>query len=162
MSWSLLAFCAANFVAAMSGGIFRPGAWYKSLNKPSWQPPDWLFAPVWFVLYGMIAAAGWMVWETAGWNGAMLAMTLYAVQLVLNALWSAIFFGMRRMDLALIEVAALWLSIAATIAAFWPIDTTAAYLMMPYLAWVSFAAFLNFTMVRLNPLNGQNRTPEQA
>ncbi len=151
MYWSLLGFCAACFLAALSGALFRPGAWYRQLNKPSWQPPDWLFGPVWMVLYGMIAAAGWLVWREAGFAGATLALVLYAVQLVLNALWSALFFGLRRMDLALIEVGALWLSILATLVAFWPIDRTAALLMLPYLAWVSFAAFLNYTVLRLNP-----------
>ena len=158
MSWSLLVFCAACFAAALSGAIFRPGEWYRRLQKPSWQPPDWLFGPVWMILYGMIAAAGWLVWEAAG-AAAGLALTLYAIQLVLNAGWSALFFGMRRMDLALIEVGALWLSIAATIAAFWPISQAAAYLMLPYLAWVSFAAFLNYIVLRLNPGEAGAKVP---
>lgn len=159
MSLSLLVFCVVSFLAAMSGGIFRPGRWYWNLNKPSWQPPDWLFAPVWMVLYGMIAVAGWLVWEASN-GSAVLAMALYGIQLVLNAGWSAIFFGMRRIDLALVEVAFLWLSIAVTMIAFWPISQTAALLLIPYLAWVSFAAFLNYTVLRLNP--GMGPTPAAA
>ncbi len=151
MSWSLVAFCVACYGAAMTGGIFRPGAWYRALNKPSWQPPDWLFAPVWMVLYGMIAVSGWFVWREAGWSGAAIALIIFAVQLVLNALWSALFFGLKRMDLALIDVAALWLSVAAMMVTFWPIHQGAALLLIPYLLWVSFAAFLNYTVLRLNP-----------
>ena len=151
MSWSLLVFCALCFLVALSGGIFRPGDWYRTLNKPSWQPPDWLFAPAWFVLYGMIAASGWIVWETARPDQIVLAMSIYGANLVLNALWSALFFGMRRMDLALVDVSAMWLSIVAMIVVFWPISQTAALLLVPYLIWVSIAAFLNYTVMRLNP-----------
>lgn len=158
MSWSFLVFAGACFVAAMSGGLFRPGAWYRALNKPSWQPPDWLFGPVWFVLYWMIAFAGWIVWERTGGQGDLAAavwpMIAYGAQLVLNFLWSLLFFGMKRIRLALFEVLAMHLSIVACIVLFWPISRTAALLMAPYLVWVSFAAFLNYTLVRLNPDGG--------
>lgn len=151
ISWSLIAFFAVTFVAAMSGGYFRPGQWYRNLTKPSWNPPDFLFPIAWTVLYAMMAFAAWIVWQETGWPAALVPIGLWLVQLVFNALWSALFFGMKRMDYALVDVALLWLSIAATIAAFWPISTLAAWLMVPYLAWVSFAAFLNFTILRLNP-----------
>lgn len=151
LTWALGVFVLANFAAACSGGIFRPGAWYRALAKPSWQPPDWLFAPVWSVLYIMIAVAGWRVWESAHAGGLAVPMAIYGVQLVLNAGWSALFFGMKRMDLAFAEVIALWLSIVATMAAFWPIDPLSGWLLVPYLLWVSFAAFLNWTVWRLNP-----------
>jgi tryptophan-rich sensory protein len=103
------------------------------------------------VLYGMIAVAGWLVWKQAGgFAGASVALSLWGVQLVLNAAWSGIFFGLKRMDLALIEVGALWLAILATIVAFWQISTGGALLMMPYLVWVTFAAALNYSMWSLN------------
>ncbi|MCA4919305.1 MAG: tryptophan-rich sensory protein [Roseomonas sp.] len=146
-----LGFLGACFAAAASGAIFTPGPWYDALKKPRWCPPNWLFAPAWGVLFLMIAIAGWLIWEAVGFSDGALALSLYALQLVLNAAWSGIFFGMRRMDLAFGELCLLWLSILACIIVFWPIDVRAALLMVPYLAWVSFAGALNFTMWRLNP-----------
>lgn len=155
MSWQdaagLLGFVLACTVVASSGALFRPGAWYESLRKPWWRPPNWLFGPAWTVLYIMIAVSGWLVWRKTGFAGAALPLTLYGVQLVLNAAWSGFFFGLRRMDLALVDVGLLWLSILGLIGLFAPIDGLAAWLLVPYLAWVSFAAFLNWTMLRLNP-----------
>jgi tryptophan-rich sensory protein len=139
-------------VAALFGGQFLPGPWYASLAKPPWNPPNWLFGPVWAVLYGMIAAAGWMVWRAGGgWRGAALPLGLWLVQLVLNAAWSWLFFGMHRMDQALAEITVLWLLILACTLLFWRIRPLAGAMMLPYLAWVGFAAFLNFTIWRLNP-----------
>ncbi len=151
ISWSLIFFFVVTFAAATSGGYFRPGDWYRDLKKPSWNPPDFLFPIAWTLLYAMMAVAAWLVWERAGWPAAALPIGLWIVQLVFNALWSALFFGMKRMDYALVDVVLLWLSIAATIALFWPISALAGWLMVPYLAWVSFAAFLNLTILRLNP-----------
>lgn len=155
MSWSdglgLLGFVAACVAVASSGAVFRPGDWYERLRKPWWRPPNWLFAPAWTVLYMMIAVSGWLVWRKAGFAGAALPLALYGVQLLLNAAWSGFFFGLRRMELALVDVALLWLSILGLIVLFSPINGTAALLLVPYLAWVSFAAFLNWTMWRLNP-----------
>jgi benzodiazapine receptor len=151
ISWSLIAFLAMTFVAAMSGGYFRPGQWYEDLRKPSWNPPNVLFPIAWTLLYAMMAVAAWIVWQKTGWPAGALAIGLWVVQLALNALWSALFFGLRRMDLALVDVVLLWVAIAATITAFWSVDPLAAWLMVPYLAWVSFAAFLNLTILRLNP-----------
>ncbi|MEM6381901.1 MAG: TspO/MBR family protein [Pseudomonadota bacterium] len=151
ISWSLFAFFGLCFVAALSGSVFRPGEWYRQLNKPSWNPPDWLFPVAWTALFAMMAISAWLVYRQAGLQGAgLLALSAWLAQLALNALWSAIFFGARRMDLALIEVAALWLAIVWTIVLFWPISTLAGALMLPYLAWVSFAAFLNWTLLRIN------------
>lgn len=146
----LLLFFAACFVAASSGAVFRPGQWYDDLAKPAWRPPNWLFGPVWAVLYCMIAVSGWLVWDTAGWAGAAFPLALYAVQLVLNGLWSGIFFGLRRLGWALVEMVLLWLSIVGCIVTFHPINTAAAWLLVPYLAWVSFAMVLNFAVWRLN------------
>jgi translocator protein len=144
-------FVAACFVTASSGAVFKPGDWYESLAKPWWRPPNWAFPVVWSVLYIMIAVSGWMVWRVAGFDGAGLPLALYFVQLGLNAAWSGFFFGMKRMDLALVDVGLLWLSIAGLIVLFHPISSTAAYLLLPYLLWVSIASFLNYTMLRMNP-----------
>ncbi len=150
----LLGFAAACFLAALSGALFRPGDWYETLVKPWWRPPNWLFGPAWTVLYTMIAIAGWLVWRKAGFAGAAVPLAIYGVQLLLNALWSGIFFGMKRMDLAFYELVGLWLSILATILAFATVDTTPAWLLVPYLGWVTFAGYLNLTMWRLNPQAG--------
>jgi tryptophan-rich sensory protein len=144
-------FLGACFAAALSGAVFKPGAWYEGLAKPPWRPPNWLFAPAWALLFLMIATAGWLVWGRAGFAGASLALSIYAIQLVLNAAWSGFFFGMRRMDLALIDVGLLWLSIAAVIAAFAPHSPLAALLVAPYLLWVTIASALNLRMIQLNP-----------
>jgi len=148
---SLLVFVSVCAAAAAPGVVFRPGNWYRDLAKPSWRPPDWLFGPVWLVLYVSIAVSGWLVWRQAGFDGAALALAVYAVQLVLNGLWSAVFFGLRRPDLALIEIICLWLAIVVTIGAFHPVDPTAAYLLIPYACWVGFAVILNYRIWRLNP-----------
>ncbi|MFO1057574.1 MAG: TspO/MBR family protein [Dongiaceae bacterium] len=146
----LACFVIACFLAALTGAFFRPGDWYERLKKPWWRPPNWLFAPVWTVLYVMIAVAGWLVWREAGFASAGLALAAYAVQLVLNAAWSPLFFGLRRPDLAFVDIVLIWLSIVATILLFYPIHAGAALLLVPYLAWVSVASALNFTVWRLN------------
>jgi benzodiazapine receptor len=148
---SLLAFILACAAAAAPGLVLRPGRWYEDLVKPSWRPPNWLFGPVWLVLYLMIAVSGWQVWRKAGFDGAAGALAVYAVQLVFNGLWSAIFFGLHRPGLALIEIVCLWLSILATVVAFHPVDEWAAYMLVPYALWVAFAVVLNFRIWRLNP-----------
>jgi translocator protein len=146
----LIGFVAASFLAAATGILFKPGEWYERLRKPSWRPPNWLFAPVWTVLYLMIAFSGWLVWRSAGFGGATTALTLYAIQLLFNAAWTPVFFGLHRPNLGFATILALWLSIVAMIAAFAPLNGASALLMIPYLAWVSFAALLNFAVWRLN------------
>jgi benzodiazapine receptor len=155
MDWTLMAFIGICAVAASSGALFPPGRWYDSLRKPAWRPPNWLFGPAWTVLYAMIAVAGWLVWTTAGPGERLVPMSVYGLQLVLNAVWSGIFFGMKRMKLALGEMALLWLSIAVNIAVFWPVHKVAALMLVPYLAWVSFAFMLNRALVKLNPDSGK-------
>ena len=148
---SLIIFVVLNFIAAISGAYFKPGDWYERLDKPVWRPPNWLFPPAWTLLYMTIAVAGWLVYRTAGLEGAGLtALIVYVVHLGFNAAWSAVFFGLKRLGWAFVEVLGLWLSIVATIGVFYPINAVAAYLLIPYLGWVSFAAVLNFSIWRRN------------
>lgn len=125
--------------------------WYATLEKPSWNPPNWVFGPVWTCLYVAMAIAAWLVWRHEGFTGAPMSMLLFGGQLILNAAWSLLFFGLRNPGLALVDVILLWLSILATILAFGRVSTWAAALLVPYLAWVSFATALNWTLWRLNP-----------
>lgn len=143
-------FAALNFVAASSGGLFKPGAWYAGLNKPSWTPPNWAFPVVWGLLFALNAWAGWMIWEAIGTSRPDV-LALYIGSLALNAGWSWLFFGRKRMDLALIDVAMLWLSLVAVVVVFWSIRPAAALPVLPYLLWVTIAATLNREMIRLNP-----------
>lgn len=133
---------------ALSGVLFTPGAWYASLRKPAWTPPNWLFGPVWSVLYVMIAIAGWLVWRV---DPTGPAVWLWGLQLVLNFLWSGLFFGLRRMDLAFVDLALMWLTIAAFIVFASSVSATAALLFVPYLIWVTIAGALNLTVWRMNP-----------
>jgi tryptophan-rich sensory protein len=127
-----------------------PGAWYASLTKPSWNPPNAIFGPVWSVLYVLMAVAAWLVWRKAGFSGAGAALSLFVVQLALNALWSYLFFGQHRPDLAFYDIIALWAAILSVAVLFWRVDHVAGGLIMPYLAWVTFASYLNFVIWRLN------------
>jgi translocator protein len=146
---ALAVFVLANLAAASSGAIFRPGEWYASLAKPSWTPPNWAFPVVWSILFLMNAVSGWLVWQAAG-QAASGALGLYVLSLILNASWSAVFFGLRRMVLGFVNVSLIWLSIVAVALAFWPISPVAAALQLPYLVWVTIAAALNFTVARMN------------
>lgn len=157
MDWTLMGFVGVCVLAASSGALFPPGKWYDSLQKPAWRPPNWLFGPAWLVLFAMIAVSGWLVWTTASPDERLLPMTVYGVQLLLNAIWSGIFFGMRRMKLALLEMSFLWMSIAVNIAVFWPVHKGAALMLVPYLAWVAFAFMLNRAIVQLNPAEAEGR-----
>ncbi|NDC58056.1 MAG: tryptophan-rich sensory protein [Alphaproteobacteria bacterium] len=141
------------FAAASTGAAFRPGAWYAALRKPSWTPPNWAFPVVWSVLFTAMAVSAWLVWETAG-AAALPALALYGAHLAVNAVWSVLFFGLKRLDWAMVEVICLWLMIAAVIAAFAPLSLTAALLLAPYLLWVTIAATLNFALLRLNGARG--------
>jgi tryptophan-rich sensory protein len=147
---ALSGFIGVCFLAAMSGALFRPGEWYERLAKPWWRPPNWLFAPAWSVLYLTIAISGWLVWRHAGFAGAPLPFAVYFASLLVNAAWSALFFGLRRPDLGLVDVVLLWLSIAVTIWVFYPVERNAALLLAPYLCWVTFAGVLNFAIWRMN------------
>lgn len=137
------------FAVAASGAAFSPDEWYRSLNRPPLTPPGWLFGPVWTALYIMMAVSGWLVWDR-GAAEKRSAMTAYAIQLALNAGWSALFFGLHRPGLALLEICLLWIAIATTAWRFRPHSPTAAVLLLPYLGWVSFATYLNLGFWWLN------------
>lgn len=147
---ALLAFVALCFGAAFFGAQFEPGEWYAALEKPAWNPPAWIFAPVWTVLYLAMAVAAWLVWRTRGWAGAALPLTIFFVQLALNAAWSWIFFGLHRPGWAFVEIVALEAAILATVVVFWRVRPLAGVLLLPYAAWVAFAGVLNFTLWRMN------------
>ena len=143
-------FAGACTLAALTGSIFRPGEWYEKLSKPGWRPPNWLFAPVWSALYVAIAVSGWLIWRELSFAGAAIPLTAYLVQLILNASWTPTFFGLHRIGAGFVVIALLWISILVTISLFHPINAVAAYLLVPYLLWVTFAAALNFSIWRLN------------
>lgn len=126
------------------------GDWYADIRKPAWNPPNWLFGPVWTLLYASMAVAAWLVWMRAGWSGTHAAFALFALQLGLNALWSWLFFGLQNPGAALVDMGLLWLSILLTLIAFWRIAPAAGWLLVPYLGWVTFAAALNAAIWRLN------------
>jgi tryptophan-rich sensory protein len=146
----LLIWIAIAFVPGLIGSQFMPGEWYAQLHKPSWTPPGYLFGPVWSFLYLCMGVAAWLVWKRAGISGATLALSLFVVQLALNGMWSWIFFGMQRPGLAFAEILVLWSMILATLVAFWQVSSTAGMLFLPYLVWVTFAAFLNYSLWKLN------------
>lgn len=149
-SWLALIFwvvlsLGAGFVGALSS---PPGAWYASLNKPSWNPPNWIFGPVWTALYVLMGVAVWMVWSRRKVEPirAGAGVRLFLVQLALNAAWSWLFFGIRRPDLAFVELIVLWVLILMMVVAFLRVRPMAGLLVLPYLAWVSFAGVLNATI----------------
>ena len=146
----LAACLALCFGAAAFGAQFMPGEWYAGLKKPAWNPPNWVFGPVWTALYTMMAVGVWLVWRRGGFAANALPLSLFLAQLVCNSLWSWMFFGRKNPGLAFADIALLWLAIAATLASFWPLQRTAAWLLVPYLVWVTFAAALNFSLWRLN------------
>jgi tryptophan-rich sensory protein len=143
---------AVFLVVVLGGGLLigyatAPGAWYAALSKPAFNPPNWIFAPVWSLLYVLIAVAGWRIWRVAG-SGA--ARTLWIVQLALNFLWSPVFFGARMPKAALAAILLLLATILGFVVAAWTRDRSAAWLFVPYAAWVAFAALLNLSVVWLN------------
>lgn len=153
--WLGLAFAVVVcFAAAAFGSLFtRPAIpnWYAGLRKPAWTPPAWLFGPVWTLLYLAMAVAAWLVWREHGFaGGASHALACFVVQLILNALWSVVFFGWKRTGLAFAEIVLLWLALALTTISFLRLTPLAGYLLVPYLAWVTFAALLNFSIWRKN------------
>ena len=150
-SWiALLGWVFLTFLAPAVGATSLPDAWYASLNKPSWNPPGWVFGPVWTALYLLMATAAWLVWRRGGFKNHGSALGLYGIQLLFNAAWSPLFFTLHRPLAAFADIALLWIAIVATLRAFVKIHAPAAFLLLPYLLWVTFAAALNWTLFQLN------------
>jgi len=145
----LLGTSAAGALGAVAS--VRDATFYAELTRPGWAPPAWLFGPVWTVLYLMMATAAWLVWRTCSFERARTGLLLFIAQLVANALWTWLFFGWRQGALALVDLVVLWVLIAMTIAVFWRLNRLAGVLLVPYLAWVSFAGALNLSLWQLNP-----------
>lgn len=141
-------FLALSAAVASTGILFKPGRWYEGLTKPGWTPPKRAFPIVWGVLYVMIAVSGWLVWRKVGFTPAVFVP--FGAQLVFNFLWSALFFGLRKPIAALVDILLLWVAIGWTVLAFRSVDPLAATLLVPYWAWVSVAAALNFSVWNLN------------
>lgn len=148
VGWILGSFVAAAIGSAAS---LQAGPFYTQLARPDWAPPSFLFGPVWTVLYALMGIAAWLVWRDAGFRAAKTALTLFLVQLALNALWSWLFFAWHRGGLAFADILLLWALIVATLIAFWRIRPLAGALLVPYLMWVSFASALNYSVWQLNP-----------
>jgi benzodiazapine receptor len=154
---ALIVFLVLNLAAASSGALFPPDRWYATLRKPAWTPPNWAFPLVWTILFCAIAVSGWLVWEAAGW-AAWPALALYLFHLFVNAAWSFLFFGLKRLDWAMIEVICLWIVIALLIVLFSSYSVIAALLQIPYLVWVTIAALLNYRLLQLNGPRGPAAT----
>lgn len=149
----LLGWLLVVFAAAAVGGFAsaNAGDFYQDLVRPSWAPPGWLFGPVWSVLYVLMGIAAWLVWRARGFAGARSALLVFIVQLAANALWTWLFFVWRQGGLAFAEILVLWALILVTIGLFRQVSTVAGALLLPYLAWVSFASILTLSTWRLNP-----------
>lgn len=152
-AWGFLAWFALVFATGAIGALASADAraFYAELTLPAWAPPGWIFGPVWSLLYLLMAIAAWLVWRTHGWHGARTALVLFVAQLAFNALWSWLFFAWHRGAAAFADVTILWGLIAATVVAFWRLHLAAAVLLMPYLAWVTYAAALNHAVWQANP-----------
>ncbi len=141
-------------LAGFVGSLFTTPSiptWYASLQKPGFTPPNAVFSPVWITLFVLMGVAAFLVWDKGiGSKGVKTALSAFGVQLGLNLLWSGLFFGLRSPLLAFVEIVALWLAIAAAILTFYRVSKPASFLLIPYIAWVSFAAVLNYAIVRLN------------
>lgn len=150
---ALVLFLLLTFSVSGIGGLFTSrsvGTWYQTLRKPSWSPPDWVFSPVWITLYAMMAVAAWLVWRKGGFARFSPALVFFSLQLLLNALWSFLFFGLRSPGAGLADIIPLWIAILATTVLFWRVSTAAGLLFVPYLGWVGFALALNLSLWRLN------------
>lgn len=148
----MLGFLAACFGVAALGGLATAPAvtgWYADIAKPSFNPPSWVFGPAWTLLYALMSWSAFLVWRRCGLRSRPLA--LFGLQLLLNGLWSPVFFGLARPGAALVVIVLLWLAIAACLVVFWRVSRLAGGLLIPYLAWVSFATVLNAAIWRLNP-----------
>lgn len=148
-----LAWLTVSFIAAAIGSAasIQAGPFYTELIRPEWAPPANLFGPVWTILYALMGIAAWLVWRVGGFRAARTALTLFLVQLAVNALWSWLFFGWHLGGLAFADIVLLWVLIVATLIAFSRVKPLAGALLIPYLLWVSFALALNYSVWQLNP-----------
>ncbi len=159
-NWIVVAVAAVwvMIVAGLGGWLTEVGPWYESLTFPDWRPPNWLFAPAWTLIFIFIASSCIVAWNAAQGDASRISLiVLLVINSIFNVAWSLLFFKLRRPDWALFEVFLLWTSILALVIFTWRIAPKAGLLMTPYLAWVSFAAYLNYTMVRLNAPFGNAR-----
>jgi tryptophan-rich sensory protein len=146
-------------VLGVGGAMTSVGPWYQNLRKPVWNPPNWVFGPAWTIILGLAAWAGVDAWDnTNDPESQTIILSLFGVNIVLHMLWSPLFFNLRRPDWALIEVPFLWLSILALIIGLAPLSQISTWALLPYLLWVTFAAFLNLVIVRLNRPFGRPQT----
>lgn len=148
IGWFILSF-AASAVGAVAS--FQAKSIYSQLVQPTWSPPPWLFGPVWTVLYALMAISVWLVWRSGGFVNNRVALSFFLAQLILNALWSWLFFAWHLGAFAFVDIIALWILIVATMVSFWRASPLAGALLIPYLLWVSFAAALNYSLWQLNP-----------
>jgi benzodiazapine receptor len=154
---TLAAFLALALGVGALGAVFSPGfsssaaRWYAALAKPAWLPPQTWFGPVWTALYVLMAIAAWMIWRERYHRGRAVAIGAYAAQLLLNALWSPVFFGLKSIGGGLFVIVALWMAVAWTVREFARVRISAAIILAPYLLWVTFAAAINLSVWRLNP-----------
>lgn len=148
MFWLLFClFLVACLGAGATGGLFPPGPWYRSLTKPGWTPPDWVFPVTWMVLYICMAIAGARAATVEG-NG--IAMALWSMQIAFNALWTPVFFGLRNIRLGMAVIGVLWVTVLCALLALWQVDVLSGILFIPYLVWVTIAGALNAEVWRLN------------
>ena len=147
---ALVLFVLGSHAAGALGALATDAELYRAIERPWWAPPGWLFAPVWLTLYTMMGIAAWLVWRTARVPARSRALAWFGVQLALNALWTPVFFGIPSLGGGLVVIIALWIAIVATIGAFERRSRLAALLLVPYLAWVSFATLLNATLWWIN------------
>lgn len=138
------------FLPAIIGSQFGPGDWYQTLAKPEWNPPNWIFGPVWTLLYILMGISVWIIWKNYGLKTAAIPIGFFVAQLVLNSLWSWFFFGLENVGLAFVDIIALWTFILITLIMFWKLNTWSGVLLIPYLAWVSFATVLNYNIWQMN------------
>ena len=148
VSWLVISF-AASAVGAVAS--FQAKSFYSQLAQPAWAPPPWLFGPVWTVLYALMAIAAWLVWRSGGFRANPIALSFFCGQLVVNALWTWLFFAWQLGALAYADIVFLWVLIVATLISFWRVHPLAGALLIPYLLWVSFASALNYSLWQLNP-----------
>lgn len=153
LSLGLVGWFIVSFAASAVGAVasIQAKSFYGQLVQPEWAPPSYVFGPVWTVLYALMAIAAWLVWRSGGFHTNRVALSLFMVQLALNALWSWLFFAWQRGALAFVDIVLLWVLIVVTLVSFWRVRPLAGALLIPYLLWVSFAAALNYSLWQLNP-----------